>query len=186
MTRSNKNTRYLPPGKRSSKAPSNFPTEQSPESLVSTATDHLRVECSPAAALGVVNRALEQNPNFLPAIELVGEIYLEWGEIGQARSWFEKAVALDPQGAHEDLGGSGPEKFLWLAQLCESGGKEAVGWYERGVRVLRTWINDVENIGGMTAEILESRGLKRKLCSALCGMAEIYMTDLWYGLPKNF
>lgn len=182
MARVSRRLRDLPPG-RTWRSP---PRAESPKSLVSAATDHLRSECSPAAALGVVNRALEQNPNFLPAIELVGEIYIEFGQMDLARSWFEKAVALDPQGTHEDVGGSGPEKFLWLAQLCEDGGKEAVGWYERAVGVLRAWINGVENMSGLTEEMLESRDVKGKLCSALCGMVEIYMTDLWYDLPTDF
>lgn len=41
----------------------------------------------------------------------------------------------------------------------------------RGVEVLRQWIQDGK--GGA------ERGLEGKLCSALCAMAEIYMSDLW-------
>lgn len=44
-------------------------------------------------------------------------------------------------------------------------------WYMRGVEVLRQWIQDGK--GGA------ERGLEGKLCSALCAMAEIYMSDLW-------
>lgn len=53
-----------------------------------------------------------------------------------------------------------------------------MGWFERGVGVLRGWIGRVES-SGVGREMLEERGLKGKLCSALCGMVEIYMTDLW-------
>lgn len=160
-------------------APESEP-EESIESLILTATELLRTDCSPSAALSAVSRALELSPTSLPAIELAGEINVELGDIPAARSCFEKAVSLDPEGLHEDAGGSGPEKFLWLAQLCEEGGKEAVGWFERGVKVLRDWISNGGRIGSSKGvEFLEERGLKGKLCSALCGMAEIYMTDLW-------
>lgn len=154
--------------------------EESLESLISTVSGLLRNDCSPPAALSVVERALKLSPTSLPALELAAEIYVELGDVSTARSYFEKAVRVDPDGMHEDAGGSGPEKFLWLAQLCENGGAEAVAWYERGVKVLRAWITEYESTR-RKMEMLEERGLKGKLCSALCGMAEIYMTDLWYG-----
>ncbi|KAF8470882.1 hypothetical protein BDZ91DRAFT_719165 [Kalaharituber pfeilii] len=152
-------------------------TEESVQSLVATASELLRNDCSPTAALSAITRALNLEPTSLAAIELAGEINVELGDVDAARKYFEKAIELDSEGAHEDAGGSGPEKFLWLAQLCENGGMEAVSWYERGVKVLNSWIMECQS-NQKGPEILEERGLKGKLCSALCGMAEIYMTDL--------
>lgn len=47
-----------------------------------------------------------------------------------------------------------------------------LSWYERGVEVLRRWI--------ASQRTDDDRALDMKLCSALCAMAEIYMSDLWY------
>ena len=161
------------------------PTE-SLSNLLTTATTLLRTHCTPAPALTVITRALALSPTSLPALELAGEIHLELGDIPTAYSYFLKAATLDPDGLHEDAGGSGPEKFLWLAQLSEEGGREAVGWFERGANVLRKWVQGIEAAAGGSGcvskekrEMMEERDLKGKLCSALCGMAEIYMTDLW-------
>ncbi|RPB25059.1 hypothetical protein L211DRAFT_836922 [Terfezia boudieri ATCC MYA-4762] len=152
--------------------------------LLATATTLIRTHCTPAPALTVVTRALALAPTSLPALELAGEIHLELGDIPTARSYFLQAATLDPDGLHEDAGGSGPEKFLWLAQLSEEGGREAVGWFERGANVLRKWLEGIESGGGSGSgskermEMMEERDLRGKLCSALCGMAELYMTDL--------
>ncbi|KAF8423413.1 TPR domain protein [Tirmania nivea] len=164
-----------------------FPPSEPTESLsdlITTATTLLRTHCTPAPALTVITRALALSPTSLPALELAGEIHLELGDIPTARSYFLQAAGLDPDGLHEDAGGSGPEKFLWLAQLSEEGGREAVGWFERGANVLRKWVQEIESTdgsGGVSkdkVELMQERDLKGKLCSALCGMAEIYMTDL--------
>lgn len=157
--------------------------EPSMKELVTKASEFLHVESSPDKALELVTRALQINPEFLPAIELAGEIYVELGDTALGLQAFEKAVALDPVGLLEDEGGSGPEKFLCMAQLCEEGGEVAVRWYERGVEVLRRFIGILE---GSRAEDVarrnrfKERSLHAQLCSALCAMTEIYMTDLWY------
>ena len=78
------------------------------------------------------------------------------------------------------------EKFLWLAQLSEEGGEESVRWFERGVEVLRREIGDLEErLGGVKGvgreeieEALEEK--RRKIAGALCGIVEVYMTDLSY------
>ncbi|KAI5808701.1 hypothetical protein DFH27DRAFT_540694 [Peziza echinospora] len=163
------------PGDRTAENPFT-PTEQ-PETIIATATALLRESCDPDRALKEVSRAIAAYPTNLPALELAGEINVEIGDIPTALEWFQKAVSYDPDGLHEDAGGSGPEKFLWLAQLCENGGLEAIGWFDRAVTVLRNWIGECESTG-RKSEMLVERGLKGKLCSALCAMAELYMTDL--------
>ncbi|KAH0544095.1 hypothetical protein FGG08_001713 [Glutinoglossum americanum] len=120
-------------------------------------------------------------PRPLPALTVIAEIYIELGDIDAARSHFLRAIELDPDGAVPESEGGGAEKFLWLAQLCEEGGEESVRWFERGVGVLRRDIGALEGSAGKeyvgeTATLLEEK--RRKLASALCGIIEVYMTDL--------
>lgn len=135
-------------------------------------------------ALALLSTA-ENEEEQLPALNLLGEIHVELGEIETARGYFLKSVGVDEDGEiDEDLGG-GAEKFLWLAQLCEEGGEESVGWFEKGARVLRTQIQTSldsskttsKKMGGQALEtLLEEK--RRKLAMALCAMVEVYMTDL--------
>lgn len=117
----------------------------------------------------------------LPALNLLGEISVELGDADSARSYFEQAVAIDPDGSVSTTG-DGSEKFLWLAQLCEAGGKESVEWFERGVKALQAEIAALESgrVPAMDEESLLIMRMekKRKLANALCGIVEVYMTDL--------
>lgn len=143
--------------------------------LIASATSLLHDQNDAPEALALVTLALTLVPTSLPALELLAEIHIELGNEDTARAIFEKAVELDPQGAR-----SGPEKFLWLAQLGH-GGEDMVRWYVRGVEVLRRWIQIRDT--GEVPEKADERGLDAKLCSALCAMTEIYMTDLWCVSP---
>ena len=162
----------------------------------------------PDAALPIAQRALAllqpasitPTSASLPALILLGEIYLELGDSESATSTFLTAVTLDPDGMVPECEGGGSEKFLWLAQLCEEGGEESIQWFEKGVKVLERAIKELDcaaQDGTREAEriaLLEEK--KRKLAAALCGMVEVWMTDLsyvprWlqvsisYGLPYN-
>ncbi|CAD6587989.1 MAG: hypothetical protein ASARMPREDX12_003071 [Alectoria sarmentosa] len=106
----------------------------------------------------------------LPALNLVAEINLELGNAALAREHFLQAVTLDPTGRIPLPLGGGASKFLWLAQLSESGGQDSVSWFERGAAILR---REIATVGEREGE------QKRKdLAAALCGIIEIYMTDL--------
>ena len=110
----------------------------------------------------------------LPALNLLGEISVELGDPDSAREAFEVAIALDPEGAND-----GSEKFLWLAQLNEEGGATSVRWFEKGIEVLKREIGELEGKSIKKAEVeelLEEK--KRKVANSLCGIAEVYMTDL--------
>lgn len=121
------------------------------------------------------NTHQKARPAFLQALSLLAEINLELGDADAARSYFLKAVTLDPQGEISEEEGGGVEKFLWLAQLCEEGGEESVRWFQRGVEVLNREIAGLEAVE-MKGEVAEEK--KRKLVGALCGIVEVYMTDL--------
>ncbi|EER23466.1 hypothetical protein D8B26_001577 [Coccidioides posadasii str. Silveira] len=135
----------------------------------------------PDEAVVLVERGLRiappASPNTLIGLNLAGEIYVELGDIDAAREHFLRAVTLDPEGLIPESRGGGAEKFLWLAQLSEDGGKDSVRWFERGVMVLRKNIQALEeNMSIEQADGLEEQ--KKKMANALCGVIEIYMTDL--------
>jgi hypothetical protein len=108
---------------------------------------------------------------------LLGEINVELGDIDTARNCFLQAVQLDQNGSIPESEGGGAEKFLWLAQLSEQGGKDSVLWFEMGVSSLRQTIQGLE---GKTspAEVADLEQKKTKMSNALCAVAETYMTDL--------
>ncbi|KAK8901412.1 hypothetical protein QC760_009856 [Botrytis cinerea] len=126
-----------------------------PMDLILKATNRLQ-EGDIEGAVPFAKKALElvdvQAVEALPVLNLLGEIHVELGD------------------------------FLWLAQLSEEGGEDSVGWYEKGAISLKAQIgvllekaekNKLDEAGLATLE--EKR---RKLAVALCGVVEVYMTDL--------
>jgi tetratricopeptide (TPR) repeat protein len=154
----------------------------SPENLLTEATALLHTgqaaEALPLAqrALSLLNPLSQSSKAALPALNLLAQIDIELGDIDAARSNFLEAVPLDPDGTVPEDEGGGAEKFLWLAQLCEEGGEESVRWFERGVDVLQREIGSLKSLGEEAEALLEEK--QKKLASALCGIIEVYMTDL--------
>lgn len=153
---------------------------QDPSKLLEQATTLLqtgRADEALSLAQQALNNAPANSPDQLSAINSVAEIYVELGEIDTAREYFIRSVELDPNGTIPESQGGGAEKFLWLAQLSESGGVESVQWFEKGVSSLRHIIQQFEGkTDSESTAALEEK--KKKLANALCGVAEIYMTDL--------
>jgi tetratricopeptide (TPR) repeat protein len=154
---------------------------ESPSVLIERATALLQTS-QPQEALTQARKALillqspsERPTAQLPALELLGQIQIELGELELAREKFEQAAKLDPDGSVPESEGGGAEKFFWLAQLSEEGGKESIGWFKRGTGVLRRQIGALEGKIGAKEDLEEK---KRRLANALCGMCEVYMTDL--------
>ncbi|KAK2028857.1 TPR domain-containing protein [Colletotrichum zoysiae] len=115
----------------------------------------------------------------LAAVNLLGLIAIEMGEVDEARAYFLRAVELDFDGTLDERIGGGPEKFLWLAQLSEEGGQDSVNWFDKGAQSLRGQIQVLADLPKRSVEQeaqLEER--KMKLGGALCAVAEVYMTDL--------
>lgn len=161
-------------------------TTQSAEELYHQASEYAQqsqaeeaLECADALWAIVKDRTTSEQ---VPALTLRGEILLELGESKQARQCFEEAARLDPDGAIEGPLGAGAEKFMWLAQLSEDGGKDSLHWYEKGVTVLQHQVAELERgqIFGLDEDtLLVFRAEKKaRLANALCGVIELYMTDL--------
>ncbi|PIB01454.1 putative assembly chaperone of rpl4 [Cercospora beticola] len=174
--------------KRDKKKNPSMASTQSPEQLYATALE-LVEQSQPAEALVVAKQLWSHVKNGsvtekLPAATLLGEISIELGAADSARDYFEQAVQLDPEGRVPEALGGGAEKFLWLAQLCEEGGKQSVQWFEKGVKALQFEIEALENGTGVPPGVDQESLLlmrvekKRKLANALCGIVEVYMTDL--------
>lgn len=160
--------------------------KETPEQLYATALDLLE-QSQTDEAVKKAEQLWKQVQNgsvaeVLPALNLLGEINVELGAVDEARIYLEEAVKLDPDGKVPESMGGGAEKFLWLAQLCEEGGQVSVQWFEKGVVALQHEIAAVE--GGQMTGLDEEALLmlrvdkKRKLANALCGIVEVYMTDL--------
>ena len=136
------------------------------EELLRTGRAEEALHTSKKAFTRLRSNAVRPTRASLPALNLLGEIYLELGEADSAREHFLEAVKLDPDGAVPDTEGGGPEKFLWLAQLSEEGGRDSVDWFGRGATVLRNQIAAIGD-GGPGEE------KRKKLSEALCGIIEV-------------
>ena len=164
----------------------NKSSKQTPEQLYANALQ-LVEQSQPAEALKVAKQLWSVvqnrgNSEALPALNLLGEISIELGAVDSAREYFQKAVQLDPNGDVPESAGGGAEKFLWLAQLCEEGGNESVKWFQLGAKALEKEISSLESghLTGIDDETLQllRHEKKRKLANTLCGIVEVYMTDL--------
>lgn len=132
----------------------------------------------PHMAIEALKKHLAGAPQDLIACQLMGEALLEIGEPEQAYEYLKSAADADPTGAR-----GGFEKFLWLGQLV--GGRTGIDWYERGISGLQQDIAEDEeslvkgDLGRVEEETRKAVAYKRrKLCETLCGIVEIWMTDL--------
>lgn len=142
------------------------------------------VQDAAALAQKALEQAVTDSDDQLLALNFLGQINLELGDFETARTHFLAAVEIDGEGdKSEDVGG-GPEKFLCLAQLSEEGGRDSVGWFERGAKALKALIAKREEAASSRRKSVDAEEamvldeLKKKLAMTLCSVAEVYMTDL--------
>ncbi|POR31315.1 TPR repeat-containing protein [Tolypocladium paradoxum] len=156
--------------------------EPSPSSLLTDAETQLAVGNLDEAII-LATRALEETGpggDFeLRALNLLGVLHVETGDVDEARGFFERAIKLDEDGMVDEKVGGGPEKFLLMAQLSEDGGQDSVNWFERGASTLRKQIRNLSDIASRTPDQQANFDEKQlKLGGVLCAVAEVYMTDL--------
>lgn len=153
--------------------------KENPETLLLRATTLLQ-QSQPEEALQNALRGLKylqrqtsapDSKDVLDAMLLVAEIYLELGDMENAREHFSKAVEFDPEGR------AGSEAYLWMAQLSEEGGPDSIRWFEEALKILRREVGELEGQQSPEAQVLAAEK-KVKMADALCSMTEIYMTDL--------
>ena len=116
-------------------------TSPSPATLLSDAETQLNVG-SVDDAISLALQALESTGSGgdfeLRALNLLGVLHVESGDIEEAREYFLRAIKLDEDGTVDEKIGGGPEKFLFLAQLSEDGGQDSVQWFDRGATAHNT------------------------------------------------
>ena len=119
-------------------------------------------------ALEHYRAALELDPDNVAALDGMGEACVQLGDMETARQVLERSVALAPDG---DAG-----RYMNLGQMSE--GEEALRWYESGVQRLRTERSALEQASGSRTELQERWAASAStLATALCSVAEMYMTD---------
>lgn len=161
-------------------------SQSQPEAALTIATECLRrlqSEQPPPSPLpsdsyidSLLQIAAQEKPVLPQAVVLVAEIHLALGDAAAATSHFEAAVRVDPDGALVSA-----DPYLYLAQLCEEGGAKSIAFFEKGCEVLR---NEIEVLGESLQGGADEEGTlivkmkQAKLAEGLCGMAEVFMTDL--------
>ncbi|KAK9723041.1 hypothetical protein K7432_002197 [Basidiobolus ranarum] len=137
-----------------------IPTNSAIAELLKLASNHME-SCDYDVAYNLCNQALEKDSNNLDALEMTGVVELELGNFESAREHLLKAVSLSPD--------QGYSKYMYLGQLSHE--LESIGFFSRGVELMG---EELKTLQENSPEALE---LARRISSALCSMAEIYLTD---------
>uniref|UniRef100_A0A3B5Q248 Si:dkey-12j5.1 n=1 Tax=Xiphophorus maculatus TaxID=8083 RepID=A0A3B5Q248_XIPMA len=115
-------------------------------------------------------RALDVDSNNLQALDMLGHICSELGDMQKAKSVFIRAIDLSPDVGHS--------KYMYLGQIHS--GQEAVDYYTRGIQVLLSVLEKQETEAGAAGTTDENDEVpsRKDVSVAYCSLAEIYLTDL--------
>jgi len=130
-------------------------------------------------AFRLCNSALQLEPGNVSALETMGTILCEKGNLKSAKENFERAVALCPE--------KGYEKYMSLAQLVE--GEESVKYFTKGLELMEKLKDDIikgeeeEEVQGAAAlpsssPMAKLEELQSDISRGHISVAEIYLTDL--------
>lgn len=132
-------------------------------------------------AFRLCNSALELEKDNVLALETMGTIMCERGNMKSAKDKFERAVALSPE--------KGYAKYMSLAQLVE--GEESVGHFKKGIQLMGTMKEriikgedeeeeQVQGAGALpsTSPMAKLEELQSDISRGHISVAEIYLTDL--------
>ena len=111
------------------------------------------------AAMSIYEKILASRPDCVAALDGLGEAALQTGDRERAANALTRSIELSPE--------DGVDRYMNLGQLC--GGPEALGWLERGVAMLRAKHAAAAACGEVQAALA--------LASALCSVAEVFLTD---------
>lgn len=110
-------------------------------------------------ALKLLKKHRNTYTNSVPFLQLLGEVYLETGNVEKAYTYFEQACNLDPDA------GEGAEKFLYMGQIV--GGRRGLELIDHGIASLTTKFEQDQDIT-----------IVKKLNQGIFAEIEIWMTDL--------
>uniref|UniRef100_A0A3Q2GGY6 Si:dkey-12j5.1 n=1 Tax=Cyprinodon variegatus TaxID=28743 RepID=A0A3Q2GGY6_CYPVA len=125
-------------------------------------------------------RALDVDSNNLQALDLLGNICSELGDMEKAKSIsflilffihiyiFLRAIDLSPDVGHS--------KYMYLGQIHT--GLEAVDYYTRGIQVLLSALGKQDDGATGTTDEKDEVPSTKDVSVAYCSLAEIYLTDL--------
>jgi len=125
--------------------------------------------------------ALEMEQDNVVALETMGTILCEKGNLKKAKETFERAVTLEPE--------KGYPKYMSLAQLVE--GEESVKYFQKGIELMETKKDKIikgeeeeeEEVEGAAAipsssPMAKLEELQSDISRGHISVAEIYLTDL--------
>ncbi|XP_077577264.1 uncharacterized protein LOC144199478 [Stigmatopora nigra] len=115
-------------------------------------------------------RVLDLESTNLRALEILGHISSELGQIEKAKGAFLRAVEMKPDEGHS--------KYMYLGQLHT--GQEAVDFYTKGIDVLLAALDKQKTTEQAAAPLEEDSEIPttKDVSMAYCSIAELYLTDL--------
>jgi tetratricopeptide (TPR) repeat protein len=139
--------------------------KHSADSLMEKARQILQSSPDIPLALQFTERALLLDGLHCDALELTGSLLMETGEMERAKECFVKLIELPDNGPTTDIDAARATGYFYLGQMAS--GREAYQYITRGVAILERQQSVVD----------DDVELRRKLSSAYCSLAELYMTD---------
>lgn len=119
-------------------------------------------------AAELYRQALGKQPRCLAALNGLADCLMSLGDRDAAMDALRRSIELSPEG--------NAERYMNLGQICE--GADALQWLEAGVRILRAERNAAGSASGERADLHTGwREATHALASALCSVAEVYLTD---------
>lgn len=117
-----------------------------------------------------VRQALDIQPENLRALDIMGAVQLEMGNVESAKQVYQKLIEIAPN--------EGFNKYMCIAQLSD--GLDAVHYYQKGIEIMISEYNKQEPEQAIANEEddNEPRITKSDISTAFGSIAELYLTDL--------
>jgi len=114
-------------------------------------------------ALSLIQKALEKEPSNTKIMDTYALFLLDLDNFEDAKKLLERSIQLAP---NENF-----DKYMNYGQLLQ--GKQAIESFKKGVTLMLEEKKKIEE-GKITGDLAS---IRRQISSALCSMAEIYLTD---------